>query len=53
MYTCILFLYFVLVHRYFHVTEGLIPDVMHDILEGILPFEVAEVFDQQQKDNTG
>ena len=22
---------------YFHVTEGLVPDVMHDLLEGVLP----------------
>lgn len=32
----------VIVYRYFHVTEGLIPDVMHDILEGALPLEVKE-----------
>ena len=29
--------------RYFHVTEGLIPDAMHDILEGILPLETKEL----------
>ena len=29
--------------RYFHVTEGLVPDVMHDILEGALPLEVKEL----------
>lgn len=23
--------------QYFHVTEGLAPDVMHDLLEGVLP----------------
>ena len=30
-------------HRYFHVTEGLIPDVMHDLLEGALPFQTKEL----------
>ena len=29
--------------RYFHVTEGLVPDVMHDVLEGVLPLEVKEL----------
>lgn len=29
--------------RYFHVTEGLVPDVMHDVLEGALPLEVKEL----------
>ena len=29
--------------RYFHVTESLIPDVMHDVLEGVLPYEVKEL----------
>ena len=29
--------------RYFHVTEGLVPDIMHDILEDILPFELKEL----------
>lgn len=28
--------------RYFHVTEGLVPDAMHDVLEGCLPYEVKE-----------
>ena len=32
------------IYRYFHVTEGLVPDVMHDILEGVLPFELKELF---------
>ena len=28
-------------HRYFHVCEGgLLPDVMHDVLEGVLQYEV-------------
>lgn len=29
--------------QYFHVTEGLIPDAMHDVLEGSLPFEIKEL----------
>lgn len=29
--------------RYFHVTEGLIPDVMHDVLEGVLPYVTKEL----------
>ena len=29
--------------HYFHVTEGLIPDIMHDVLEGCLPYEVKEL----------
>lgn len=29
--------------RYFHVTEGLPPDCMHDILEGTLQYEVKEL----------
>ena len=29
--------------RFFHVTEGLVPDVMHDILEGALQLEVKEL----------
>lgn len=29
--------------RFFHVTEGLIPDVMHDLLEGALPLVVKEL----------
>ncbi len=28
---------------YFHVTEGLVPDVMHDVLEGCLPYETKEL----------
>lgn len=23
--------------QYFHTTEGLVPDIMHDVLEGVLP----------------
>lgn len=29
--------------RYFHVTERLVPDVMHDVLEGALQLEVKEL----------
>ena len=29
--------------RYFHVTEGLVMDVMHNILEGTLEYEVKEL----------
>ena len=29
---------------YFHVSEGLTPDIMHDVLEGCLQFELKEMF---------
>lgn len=29
--------------NYFHVTEGLIPDVMHDVLEGVAQYELKEL----------
>lgn len=29
--------------QYFHVTDGLPPDIMHDILEGTLQYEVKEM----------
>lgn len=29
--------------QYFHSTEGLVPDVMHDILEGVLPMCVKHL----------
>ncbi len=29
--------------RYFHVTEGLVPDIMHDVLEGVLQLETKEL----------
>ncbi len=29
--------------RYFHVTDGLAPDIMHDILEGCLQYEMKEL----------
>lgn len=28
---------------FFHVTEGLVPDIMHDVLEGCAPYEVKEL----------
>lgn len=27
---------------YFHVTNGLVPDIMHDVLEGCLAYEIKE-----------
>jgi hypothetical protein len=29
--------------RFFHVTEGLAPDIMHDVLEGVLQYETKEL----------
>ena len=29
--------------KYFHVTEGLIPDIMHDCLEGCVQYEIKEL----------
>lgn len=29
--------------KYFHVTEGLCPDIMHDVLEGSLAYELKEL----------
>lgn len=29
--------------KYFHVTEGLSPDIMHDVLEGCLQYETKEL----------
>lgn len=29
--------------RFFHVTDGLVMDIMHDILEGVLQYEVKEL----------
>ena len=29
--------------KYFHITEGLVMDIMHDILEGTLEYEVKEL----------
>ena len=29
--------------KYFHVTEGLCPDIMHDVLEGSLAYEIKEL----------
>lgn len=28
--------------QYFHVTEGLVPDIMHDVLEGSAPLELLK-----------
>lgn len=28
---------------YYHVTEGLVPDIMHDVLEGTLSYELKEL----------
>ena len=30
--------------QYFHVTEGLIPDIMHDCLEGYVQHEIKDLF---------
>lgn len=29
--------------KYFHITEGLVMDIMHDVLEGVLEYEVKEL----------
>lgn len=29
--------------HYFHDTNGMVPDVMHDVLEGVAPYEVKEM----------
>ena len=29
--------------QYFHTTEGLVPDIMHDVLEGVLPMCVKHL----------
>ena len=29
--------------KYFHVTEGLVPDVMHDVLEGCAPLAIKQL----------
>ena len=29
--------------QYFHTTEGLLPDIMHDVLEGVLPMCVKHL----------
>ena len=29
--------------KYFHVVEGLVPDVMHDVLEGCAQYEMKEL----------
>ncbi len=37
--------------QYFHVVSGLPADIMHDILEGVAPFEVALIIRQLIKDD--
>ena len=29
--------------KFFHVTEGMVPDIMHDVLEGCAPYVVKEL----------
>uniref|UniRef100_A0A1X7T5K3 Uncharacterized protein n=1 Tax=Amphimedon queenslandica TaxID=400682 RepID=A0A1X7T5K3_AMPQE len=29
--------------QYFHITDGLVPDIMHDVLEGCLPYVMKEM----------
>ena len=29
--------------KFFHVTEGLAPDIMHDVLEGVAQYELKEL----------
>ena len=29
--------------KYFHVVDGLVPDIMHDVLEGCAPYTVKEL----------
>jgi hypothetical protein len=29
--------------KYFHITEGLVPDITHDVLEGCLPYKMKEM----------
>ena len=36
--------------RFYHVTEGLPPDIMHDILEGSLQYEVKELLKYLMKE---
>ena len=35
--------------RFYHVTEGLPPDIMHDILEGVLQYEVKELLKYRRR----
>ena len=37
--------------KYFHVTEGLLPDIMHDVLEGCAPFEMKELLKYLDSNN--
>ena len=36
--------------QYWHVTDNLVVDVMHDILEGIAPFELTLIFNELVRD---
>ena len=36
-------MFYFLFDRYFNATEGLVADIMHDILKGVLPFELKEL----------
>lgn len=36
--------------NFFHVTEGLVPDIMHDVLEGCAPYEVKELLKYLQEE---
>jgi len=36
--------------RHWHVTENFVVDVMHDILEGIAPFELSLIFNEILQD---
>lgn len=38
--------------KYFHITEGLVPDIMHDVLEGSLPYEVKEMLKHYIREKT-
>ena len=37
--------------NFFHVAEGLVPDIMHDILEGCAQYEVKELLKHLHQDN--
>lgn len=37
--------------QFFHTTEGLVPDVMHDILEGVLPMCVKHLLSHLLQQN--
>ena len=37
--------------KYFHVTEGLVPDVMHNVLEGCAPYILKELLKYLDQNN--